>query len=159
MYEIENICGKSCIKIREDEKGTYYMLTDTLFTARFGKDNNYSASDVRKLLQECAFAEELQKEYGDKLVPITTDLLSWDGFDDYGTVNGDVLALRTVELHKEWQRNIPNDSDSEWLATPYGTRYNKDGVCVYWVNQDGVIDIGHCKYPRDVRPFFILKKN
>ena len=57
------ICGKSCVKIKEDENGTYYMLSDTLFESAFGKDNNYSTSDVRKKIQESDFAKKLQKKY------------------------------------------------------------------------------------------------
>ena len=101
------ICGKACVKIKEDEKGIYYMLADTLFTTHFGKSNDYSTSEVRKKLQECDFAKTLRKEYGDKLVPITTNLLSMDGFDDYGTVDGDILALRTFDLNRECRKISP----------------------------------------------------
>lgn len=151
------ICGKSCVKLKEDKNGTYYMLADTLFTTQFGKDNNYSTSDVRKKLQKCDFAKELQKEYGDKLVPITTDLLSMDGLSDYGTVDGDILALRTVDLHRECRKNIPNDNGWEWLATPYSTKSNgyDSGVCI--VNDDGAVNGSGCNGGDGVRPFFILK--
>ena len=152
-----NICGKSCVKIKEDERGTYYMLTDTLFETDFGTNNNYSTSFVREKLKECDFVKKLQKEYGDKLIPITTNLLSMDGFDDYGSVDGDILALRTFDLNRECRKNIPNNDKWEWLATPNSTPsgYGSDGVrCV---DSDGRVDYDWYGYCRAVRPFFILK--
>lgn len=151
------ICGKSCVKIKEDENGSYYMLTDTLFESVFGNSNNYSTSDVRKKLQECDFVKKLQKEYGDKLVPITTNLLSIDGFDDYGVVNGDVLALRTFDLNRECRKNIPNCNTWEWLATPNSTPsgYGSDGV--RYVDSGGYVGYDWCSDCGAVRPFFILR--
>lgn len=151
------ICGKSCVKIKETESETYYMLADNLCEMQFGKDNNYSTSDIRKTLQECDFAKELQKEYGDRLVPININLLSMDGFDEYGIVNGDVLALRTLDLHRECRKNIPNNSSWEWLATPYSVKSNGYGSAVCGVSFGGAVGYGHCIYGIGVRPFFILK--
>lgn len=151
------ICGKSCVKIKEDDNGTYYMLSDTLFESTFGKDNNYSTSDVRKKIQESDFAKKLQKKYKDKLVPITTNLLSMDGFDDYGIISGDILALRTFDLNRECRKNIPNNDNWEWLATPNSTPSGCGSGFVQCVGSCG--DVGYCWYcdcPA-VRPFFILK--
>ena len=151
------ICGKSCVKIKEDENGVYYMLTDSLFQTQFGKDNNYATSEVRKKLQACDFAKELQKEYGDKLVPITTNLLSLDGLDDYGTVGGDILALRTFDLYRECRKNTPNNDSWEWLATPHSTKSNGDSSYVRCVSGGGTLFNVYCSNYDGVRPFFILK--
>ena len=151
------ICGKSCVKIKEDEKGSYCMLADTLFESRFGSNNNYSTSDIRKKLQECDFANELRKEYGDKLVPIITNLLSLDGLDDYGSVDGDILAIPTLDLYRECRKNIPNNNTWWWLATSNSTPsgYSSDGVrCV---DSDGYVSYSWCDDCRAVLPFFILQ--
>lgn len=150
------ICGKSCVKIKEDKKGSYYMLTDALFNSTFGSDNNYVTSDVRTKLRECEFAKELEKEYGDRLVPITTNLLSMDGFDDYGVVEGDILALRTFDLNRECRKNIPNNDTCEWLATPDSTPSGYGSDYVQCVNSGG--RVGYFWYDGcgAVRPFFIL---
>lgn len=153
------ICGKSCMKIKVDEKGTYYMLTNTLFESKFGANNNYSTSDVRKKLQECEFAKKLQEEYGDKLVPITTNLLSMDGFDDYGVVDGDILALRTFDLNRECRKNILNNNTWEWLATPNSTPSGYGSNYVQYVDSDGGVDYNWFSHCRAVRPFFILKSS
>lgn len=151
------ICGESCVKIKESAEGTYYMLADSLFYTQFGEDNNYGTSDVRKLLQECDFAKKLRKEHGDKLVPITTNLLSMDGLDDYGIIDGDILALRTFDLHRECRKNIPKNDNWEWLATAYSTKSNgySSGVC--YVCSLGTVDYYYCGRRNGVRPFFIFK--
>ena len=152
-----NICEKSCVKFKEDENGSYYMLTDTLFESVFGENNNYSTSDVRKKLQECDFAKKLQKEYGDKLVTITTNLLSMDGFDDYGVADGDILALRTFDLNRECRKNIPNCNTWEWLATPNSTPSGCSSDYVQYVNSCGDVSCDWCGDCGAVRPFFILR--
>ena len=151
------ICGKSCMKIKEDENGSYYMLTDALFESDFGKNNNYATSNVRKKLQECDFANELQKEYGDKLVPITTNLLSLDGLDDYGIVDGDILAIPTIDLYRECRKNILNHNTWWWLATPSSTPSGCGSDYVQCVDSDGDVDYDWYDYCGAVRPFFILQ--
>lgn len=153
----KTICGKSCVKMKEDEKGTYYMLSDILFRTEFGEDNNYATSYARQKLQECEFAQELKKEYGNRLVSITTNLLSLDGFDDYGVVEGDILALRTLDLHRECRKNIPNANSWEWLSTPDSTPSGDGSHFVRYVDSNGSV---RCNWYGDeggVRPFFILK--
>ena len=152
------ICGKSCVKIKEDENGIYYMLSDILFKSVFGKDNNnYTMSEVRKKILNSDFAKELKKEYGDRLVPIDTNLFSCDGFDDYAIVKGDVLALRTFDLNRECRKNIPNADNWEWLFTPYSTPSGCRSVVVGYVDSLGSVGCGWCDDVGGVRPFFILK--
>ena len=157
----EIICGKLCVKIKKEERegktNTYYMTIDTLFTSEFGKNNNYKDSDVRQKLNESDFAKKLKKKYKDKLVPITTNLLSMDGFDDYGEVSGDVLALRTFDLNRECRKNIPNADEGEWLATPNSTPSGCSDGCVRYVDSDGVVDYFWYNDVKVVRSFFILQ--
>lgn len=151
------ICGRLCMKIKEDEKGVYYMIAESLFESDFGSDNNYATSTIRKKLQECEFAEELRKEYGDRLVPITTNLLSMDGFDDCGTVEGDILALRTFDLNRECRKNIMNSSTWEWLATPDSTPSGDGSGGAQCVDSSGYVGCGWYYDRGAVRPFFILQ--
>ena len=151
------ICGELCVKIKEDEKGTYYMTINSIFKTKFGETNNYVESEVRKKLLESDFAKDLQEEYGDRLVPISINLLSMDGFDDYGTVEGDILAVRTFDLNRECRRNIPNCDNWEWLSTPNSTPTGCGSGNVLYVNSVGCVDYDWCYDVGGVRPFFILK--
>lgn len=155
----ETICDRSCVKIKEDGSDSYYMLAEPLFSSDFGRDNNYATSNVRDKLRKCDFARRLQDEYGDKLVPIATNLLSMDGFDDYGIVNGDILALRTLDLHRECRKNIPNNATWEWLATPESTPSNCGSDDVQYVCSNGGVRYCWFNYCGAVRPFFILRNN
>ena len=151
------ICGQLCVKVKEDESGTYFKTVDKLFRSEFGKDNNYATSYVREKLGSCDFANALRKEYGDRLVPITLDLRSLDGLDDYGCVEGDILSLMNIDMYRECRKNIPNPDECEWLATPNST---PSGCCsdyVQYAGSDGEVDFDWIRNVREVRPFFILK--
>ncbi len=154
--KIETICEKLCVKIKEDENGTYYMTVNQLFKSEFGKNNNYGISYAREKLVTSDFAKALQEKFGDRLVPITTNLFSMDGFDDYGVISGDILALRTFDLNRECRKNIPNSDSWEWLATPNSTPSGCGSGGVRCVGSGG--DVG-CRWccVGGVRPFFILK--
>lgn len=155
--KFETICGKLCVKFKEDEKGTYYMTVNKLFGSDFGKNNNYRVSYVREKLAASDFAKALQKEFGNKLIPITTNLLSLDGFDDYGEISGDILALRTFDLNRECRKNIPNCDKWEWLATPNSTPSGCGSGGVLCVDSVGCMGYGWCGSVVAVRPFFILR--
>ena len=154
------ICGKACIPIKTDGENTYYLLMDKLFNSTFGKNNNnYAESNIRKELASCDFAKQLRKEYGDRLVPISTNLLSMDGFKDYGIVEGDILSIPTFDLYRECRENILNLDFSWWLATPNSTPsgFSSDGV--RYVGSDGELSYDWYCDCRAVRPFFILSSS
>ena len=150
-------CGYAWTPIKTDEKGTYYLMDGYLKKSEFGRNNNYAESYIRDYLNESDLVADLKAEFGDRLVPITTDLLSLDGLDDYGVVDGDILAIPTIDLYRECRRNIPNLDTYWWLATPdstpsgYGSSYVR---CVY---SGGRVGCYGYFYDGAVRPFFILK--
>ena len=155
--KFEMICGKLCVKIKEDETGTYYITVNNLFTSKFGNTNNYKDSYVREKLKTCEFVSKLKKEYGDKLIPITTNLLSLDGLDDYGIVEGDILAIPTLDLYRECRKSIPNSNNWFWLATPDSTPSGCGSGGVRCVFSAGSVNCIWCDAVGGVRPFFILK--
>lgn len=155
--KFEMICGRLCVKIKSDKNATYYMTVDRIFSSKFGKTNNYEVSYVRDKLNTSDFAKELKKEFGDRLIPISTNLVSMDGLDDYGIVSGDILALRTFDLNRECRKNIPNSDEWEWLSTPDSTPSGCGSGDVGCVRSDGYVGYHWCDHFRAVRPFFILK--
>lgn len=151
------ICGQLCVKLKEDENGTYFKTVDKLFTSEFGKSNNYVTSYIREKLLECDFANALKNEYGDRLVPISLNLLSLDGLDDYGIVEGDILSLMNIDLYRECRKNIPNSDEWEWLSTPNSTPSGYGSGFVLYVSSSGSVGYDWCGDVGGVRPFFILK--
>lgn len=150
------ICGYYWTSIT-DGNHTYYFMNDILKKSEFGKTNNYAESYIRDYLVNSELAVELKKEFGDKLVPISIDLTSMDGFKDYGIVEGDILAIPTVQLLMKFGECIPLIDNWYWLATPNQTHARKDSRYVLYVFSNGNVDCSVCGYDRGVRPFFILQ--
>lgn len=153
------MAGVIWVKIKEDSLGSYYLKYDRLTRMEFGNSNDYSESDVRNYLKTCDLMKKLKEELGDRLVPITTDLLSLDGLDDYGKADGDFLSLLTVDLYRECKKNITNLDNWWWLASPYSTKsngYSRSVSCVYSV---GTLDRRGCGGSFGVRPFCIVSSS
>lgn len=136
---------------------TYYFMNGVLKKSEFGKTNNYADSYVRNDLVNSELAAELKKEFGDKLVPISLDLTSMDGFKDYGKVEGDILAIPNIQLLMKFGESIPLIDNWYWLANPNQTPARKDAHCVQCVYSDGYVRCCDCGYYWGVRPFFILR--
>lgn len=113
---------------------------------------------MRKDLVNSELAEDLKKEFGDKLVPISLDLTSMDGFKDYGTIEGDILAIPNIQLLMKFGENIPLIDTWYWLANPNQTPKRNDSRFVQYVRSGGDVNCDDCGWnDRGVRPFFILK--
>lgn len=152
------ICGHYWTSVT-DGNLTYYFLNGILKKSEFGKTNNYADSYVRNYLVNSELAAELKKEFGDKLVPISLDLTSMDGFKDYGTVEGDILAIPNIQLLMKFGENIPLIEDLYWLANPNQTPKRGDSRCVQCVYSDGSVSCRGCGFDGGVRPFFILQSD
>ena len=150
------ICGHYWTEVK-DRNCTYYFMNEILIKSEFGKTNNYAESYVRNDLINSELAEDLKKEFGDKLVPISLDLTSMDGFKDYGSIKGDILAIPNIQLLMKFGDKIPLVDNWYWLANPNQTPTRKDSSFVRGVFSDGDVIYDDCHYCRGVRPFFILK--
>lgn len=150
------ICGHYWTSVT-DGNLTYYFMNGILKKSEFGKTNNYAESYVRDELINSELAVDLKKEFGDKLVPISLDLTSMDGFKDYGSVEGDILAIPNIQLLMEFGENIPLIDNWYWLANPNQTPKRGDSRYVQYVCSDGDVCYFRCDYDRGVRPFFILQ--
>ena len=150
------ICGYYWTSV-QDEDRTYYFMNGILKRLEFGRTNNYTDSYVRRDLANSELAEELKKEFGDKLVPISLDLTSMDGFKEYGTVEGDILAIPNIQLLMKFGESIPLIDNWYWLATPNQTPTRNDSRYVQYVDSDGDVLYCGCDCGWGVRPFFILQ--
>lgn len=151
------MAGKSWLLIKKDESGTYFLLNGTLEKLKFGESNNYTESFIRTKLNEGDLAKELKEEFGDRIVPIRTNLMSLDGLKDYGTTDGDTLAIPNLDLYRECREKISSVDDWWWLPTPNSTPSGYGTRCVQCVGSDGGVgyDVYGCS--GGVRPFCILK--
>lgn len=152
------IFGYPWTPIKVDGNRTYYLMDGYLEKYEFGRNNNYAESYIREKLNNSELAKALKEEFGDKLVPIVTDLFSLDGLDDYGKVEGDIIAIPTLDLYRECRKKIPMLDKWWWLATPNSTPSGYGSDDVHVVSGNGSVcyswyDIGLGA----VRPFFILE--
>lgn len=154
--KLKYICGHYWTSV-QDGDCTYYFMNGILKKSEFGKTNNYAESYVRKELVNSELAESLKKEFGDKLLPISLDLTSMDGFKDYDMVEGDILAIPNIQLLMKFGESIPLIDNWYWLATPNQTPQRGDSRYVQYVGSFGYVDYYFCDFGSGVRPFFILK--
>lgn len=155
--KFEVFCGYPWIPIKADDKGTYYLMDGKYADMMFGNNNNYAESNVRESLINSKLAKDLKNEFGDRLVPIATNLLSIDGLDDYGVVDGDNLAIPTVDLYRECRKKIFGIGKPYWLATPDSTPSGCGSDFALCVSAGGGVLCVWYDYVGAVRPFFILK--
>lgn len=151
------ICGTAWIPIKRDGNRIYYLMDGYLMESTFGENNNYTNSNVREKLNNSNLVEKLKEEFGDKLIPIRTNLLSLDGLDDYGMVEGDILAIPTLDLYRECRKNIPNTDRWWWLATPNSTPSGYGSDDVQFVNSGGFVGYFWYSGSGAVRPFFVVE--
>lgn len=153
--DIEYVCGKSWTRVK-DGKYTYHFMYGSLFNNRFGMTNDYKESDVREKLLNSDLAKELENFYGEKLVPITLDLISLNGSKEYGVISSDKIAIPTLDILRKFKENIPLMDKWCWTSTPNGTKKTGDTSYVQFVCTDGDVHYFGCFCDSDgVRPFFI----
>lgn len=143
--------------IRMDGK-IYHFMYGVLTRMSFGSNNNYAESSVRKYLKEYKLAKDIKDKYGNSIVPFENNLLSMDGFDDYGVIKDDVLSIPNFDLFRKCGNRLPLIDYLYWLSTPNQTPLRKDSSYVRIVRSDGCMDCDDCDWgDRGVRPFFITE--
>ena len=153
----EDIGGYYWVQVKRDNK-TYHVMLGNLKFMRFGNNNNYVESDVRKYLVDSDLLKKLKDKFGDKLLPIELDLTSMDGFKDYGSISEDYLSIMNIDVLRDLGEDLPLTERWYWLATPNQTPKRKNASCVQVVNGDGDVYYRVCLWDEGgVRPFFITE--
>lgn len=155
----------------KDNNGTEYIVCEQFGTAtavvrkklldetfKFGDTNNWIESSIRKYLSK-NYLPELEREFGaNNIILHTTNLLSMDGYDDYGTVT-DKVSLTTLDNYRKYHKYIGNCDRPYWLLTPDSTPSGSNSCLVRYVNSTGNVYCYDCDWERRVRPFFVLKSS
>lgn len=155
--KVEVIAGYAWNPVKDGELTYHFMDGIYKKVSEFGKTNNYATSTIRKDLTESDLVKRLQKQFGDKLVPIELDLTSLDGLDDYGVVKGDLLAIPNIDLYRKFRKKIAKLDVYYALATPNSTPSGYNANCIQYVCGDGRVTFTWCCSDFGVRPFFITK--
>ena len=125
-------------------------------TRKFGNDNNWKNSDLRKFLNNEYF-NEIKEIFGaENIVCHEVDLLSLDGYDDYGA-SMDKVSIMNIDRYRKYHKYIGNTDTWWWLSTPNSTPSGTGASGVRFVCDDGDVIFYGCCWYGSVRPFFILK--
>lgn len=150
------IAGYSWDKVKNG-KYTYYFMNGIWKSMKFGKNNNYDESNVKEELTHSELAKNLKEKFGNRLVPISLDLLSLDGLDDYGTVEGDIIAIPNIDIYRKFRKKITKLDSWFWLATPDSTPSGFGSGVVRCVGSGAGVGYRWCGDVLGVRPFFIVQ--
>ena len=154
------IGGFEFIVLEQLNGQTAVILKDFWKKTKFdGDSNNYSSSNIRKILNS-EFYNLITEFVGvDNIIQHKVDLTSEDGRKDYGTCN-DYVSLLTCDLYRKYVDILDKYSPKGawWLATAYSTLHNYDSY-VRLVNFDGALGFSRCYCDYGVCPFCILNSS
>jgi len=149
------------IKFAQEGDRVIAVTKDLQFNSYFGKNNNFSESDVlKKLLDE--MLPKIEAAVGaENVLEFETDLFSLDGSREYGVMKSKV-ALPTFDFYRNNREIFAKYpvKDWWWLATPDSTPgYNND-TWVICVSPSGDVNYrsSNCNY-FGVRPFCIFNSS
>ena len=143
----------------EDNGLEYHVLYGTLFNSEFGATNDYRESFIRKKLDESELKAQIEDTYKERIVPVSVNLTSMDGFKEYGKVS-DTLGIFDISFLMKYGENIPLIGNPVWTATPNQTKKRRDTRYVQVVDSHGGVGYRDCIWcGYGVRPFFILKSS
>lgn len=127
-------------------------------TMKFVNNNNWKESTLRKYLNT-KYINELQEVFGsENIVAHDVDLLSLDGYDDYG-VSVDRVSVMNIDRYRKYHRYIGDTGNSHWLLTPDSTPSGYGASRVQFVGVGGDVSYSSCDLNRGVRPFFVLQSS
>lgn len=141
------------------EKGTTAIVAKKpTKTMVFGKDGDYTKSDVRAYCNS-EFYNELCKAAGEyNIIPHTVALVADDGSNKGAGVTDNVSIL-TCDLYRRYREFLPAIGSAFWTATRI-TTFDKDYACIVcFVNPNGILGWNVCGYCYGVRPYCILNSS
>lgn len=152
--------GEEYIVCEHFDDGTTGVVKKELLdtTMSFGENNNWKNSKRRKWLNSKYYDFLCQKFGVENIIIHEVDLLSMDGYDDYG-VSENMVSDMTLDRYRKYHKYIGDCNKSYFLATPESTPSGHGASDVPYVSGDGVMRRAGCDWNLGVRPFFILKSS
>lgn len=141
--------------------GTKVILKDILWDdVLFDEDdsNNWANSSLRNRLSK-EFLPKIEEVFNkENVLWNTSDLLSLDGYDDYGVVD-DKVSLLTIDEYRKYRKYLGKNIDKDWWSVTPDSTYKYNGLPVCYFSKCG--DIGHssCNWGKAVRPDIVLKSS
>ena len=155
--ELFSIAGIEFIKFYDENGHTVAVAKDSIGNYRFGNNNNFAESCVKKLLETEVLPKIEEEIGGENIVEHEVDLLPLDGSDKWGKVNCKI-SLPTFDFYRKNVKIFHNHkfNDWWWLATPETTSEHYDDNWIVCVSPSGDIDYDVYDGVDGVRPFLIF---
>lgn len=153
--EVIEIADISWIILDKTEKGYLALAETKIDKTKFGEDNDWRKSSLRKKLNN-EIAMIIESKIGCALPEFERNLLSMDGQTEYGSCR-DKVSLISVDEYRKYRRFITNGKDGFWWTiTPDSTKCNNDTTCIRVVSPSGNFNGNGCINFGGVRPFCIF---
>lgn len=155
--DVFEMCGVEYIVCEQFSDGKTAVVRKECLddTIRFGNDNNWKNSDLRAFLNN-EYYNEIKNIFGVKnIVDHEVDLLSLDGYDDYG-VSMDKVSVMNIDRYRKYHKYIGDTKTWYWLSTPDSTPSGTGSSGVQCVNSGGDVNWDDAGDAESVRPFFLL---
>lgn len=124
----------------------------------FGKDGDYTKSDVRTYCNG-EFYQELCMAVGkNNIIPHIVHVVSDDG-SNHGAIVTDNVSILTNDLYRRYREFLPAIGSSFWTATRVTTLDKDYARFVCFVNSYGILCWNECDCSLYVRPFCILNSS
>lgn len=148
------------IVCQQFENGTAAVVRKGLFDHRlyFGDTNDWRDSNIREYLNKEYF-KELAAQFGeDNIVEFTRDLISIDGYDDYGKCRDKVSIMSLLDYMK-YHKDIGDCENIYYLLTPATILSGCSYKTVLYIDDNDLPNYTLCGSIMAVRPFFVLKSD
>lgn len=157
--EVFKVADFEFIKFADNDGYTVAVAKDSLFNMRFGDNNNFAESAVKRKL-ETEILPKLEVAIGaENIVEHEVDLLSLDGDDSYGKIKTKI-SLPTFDFYRNNVKLFDKYKIDKWwwLATPDTTPTHYNDYWTVCVSPRGSIDDydGYDNNCYGVRPFLIF---
>lgn len=134
----------------------YLCIAEEMGRRRFGNNNDWRKSDIRKELSE--LAEKMETELGIKLPEFERSLLSLDGEDEYGTCM-DKVSLLSFDEYRKYKKDISKNNGWWWTLTPDSTPNGAGDTWIAVVAPSGNFNLNFYVNYYGVRPVCIFPSN
>ena len=124
----------------------------------FGKDGDYTKSNVRAYCNNVFYNEICDAVGRDNIIPHTVNLVSDDGSNKGATVKDNVSIL-TCDLYRRYREFLPAIGSACWTASRVTTLDKVHARLVCLVDSIGTLCWNGCVYSNGVRPFCILRSS
>ncbi|MBQ2898007.1 MAG: hypothetical protein IJE46_06800 [Clostridia bacterium] len=152
------VAGVEFIKVKETEEGTVVVAKECVFGSTYGKNNNFSQSEILKRLTEEILPKIEDAIGAENVLEFATDLTSLDGLKTYGSMTSKI-SIPTFDFYRDNVEIFDKHKIDTWwwLATADSTpEHVNDRWCVCVSPSGDISNYDYYDYYCGVRPVLVF---